>query len=104
MNAPNARTISELRRLAFCTKAECTDIAHKDDCNPVSFVEYAYAAKTTQPDVPRGFQEAMKVSDADLWREAAEKKIKSLSMSTGSFPGQQFLQAKRSLAPSRFLR
>ena len=40
-------------------------------------MEYAYAVKTTQPNVPRKIQEAMKISDADLWREAAEK-IKSL--------------------------
>ena len=53
VNAPNARTISELRRLAFYTKGEFTDIAHKDDCNPVSLVEYSYALKTTQPNVPR---------------------------------------------------
>ena len=33
-NAPNSRTIIELPRLAFYTKAEFTDIAHKDDCNP----------------------------------------------------------------------
>ena len=38
-NAPNARTINELRRVAFYTKGEFTDITHKDDCNPVSFVE-----------------------------------------------------------------
>ena len=55
-----------------------TDIAHKDDCNPVSFVEYAYAVKTTQPTVPRIFQEAIKMSDADLWRDAAETEINSL--------------------------
>ena len=35
-NQPNARTISELRRLAFYTKGEFPDIAHKTDC--VSFV------------------------------------------------------------------
>ena len=40
-----------LRRLVFYTKGEFTDIAHKDDCNPVSFVEYSYAVKTTQPNV-----------------------------------------------------
>ena len=50
-NEPNARTISELRRLVFCTKGDFTDIAHKDDCNPVSFVEYENAVKTTQPGV-----------------------------------------------------
>ena len=59
-------------------KGEFTDIAHQDDCDSVSFVEYAYAVKTTQPIVPRNFQEAMKMSDADFWREAAEKEIKSL--------------------------
>ena len=41
-------------------------------------MEYAYAVKTTQPNAPRNFQEAIKMSDADLWREAAEKEIKSL--------------------------
>ena len=41
-------------------------------------MEYAYAVKTTQPNVPRNFEEAMKVSDANLWREAAEKEVKSL--------------------------
>ena len=41
-------------------------------------MEYAYAVKTTQPNVPRNFQEVMKMSDADLWREAAEKEIRSL--------------------------
>ena len=70
--------ISELRRLAFYTKGKFTDIGRKDDCNPVSFVEYAYAVKTTQPNAPRNFQEGMKTSDADLWRKAAEKEIKSL--------------------------
>ena len=55
-----------------------TFIARKDNCNPVSFVEYAYAVKTAQPNVSRNFQEPMKMSDADLWREAAEMEIKSL--------------------------
>ena len=67
-----------MRRLTFYTKAEFTDIAHKDDRNPVSFVEFAYAMKTTQPNVPIIFQEAMKMSDADIWRGAAEKEIESL--------------------------
>ena len=77
-NPPNARTMTELRRLAFYTKGELKDIDHKDDCKPVAFVEYAYAVKTTQPNVPRIFQEAMKMSDADIWRGAAEKEIESL--------------------------
>ena len=62
----------------FTRRGGFTDIAHKDNCNPVSFVEYAYAVKTTQPNVPRTFQEAVKMSYADLWREAAKKEIKSL--------------------------
>ena len=41
-------------------------------------MEFAYTVKTTQPNVPRNFQEAMKMSDADFLREAAEKEIKSL--------------------------
>ena len=75
-NQPNARTISELRRLAFYTKGEFPDIAHKTDC--VSFVEYGYAVKTTQPNVPQNFRDAMKLADADLWRVAVENEIKSL--------------------------
>ena len=59
-------------------KGEFTDIAHKDESNPVSFVGYAYAVKTTQPNVPINFQEAMKMSDVDLWREASEMGINSL--------------------------
>ena len=41
-------------------------------------MEYAYAVKTAQHNVPRNFQEGIKMSDADVWREAAEKEIKSL--------------------------
>ena len=77
-NAPNSRTIIELPRLAFYTKAEFTDIAHKDDWNPVSFVEYVYVVKTTQSNVPKNIQEAMKMSDADLWCKEAMTEIKSL--------------------------
>ena len=73
---PNARTISELRRLAFYTKGDFPDIAHKTDC--VSFFEYAYAVKTTQPNVPQTFRDNRKLADADLWRVAAENEIKSL--------------------------
>ena len=61
---------------AFYTKGDFPDIAHKTDC--VSFVEYAYAVKTTQPNVPQRFRDAMKLADADLWRVAAEDEIKSL--------------------------
>ena len=75
-NQPNARTISELRRLAFYTKGDFPDIAHKTDC--VSFVEYAYAVKNTQPNVPQNVRDSMKLADADLWRVAAENEIKSL--------------------------
>ena len=41
-------------------------------------MEYTYAVKTTRTNVLRNFPEAIKISDADLWREAAEKEIKSL--------------------------
>ena len=55
-NQPNARTISELRRHAFYKKGDFPDLVHKTDC--VSFVEYAYAVKTTQPNVPKQFRDA----------------------------------------------
>ena len=74
-NQPNARTISELRRLAFYTKGDFPDIDHKTDC--VSFVEYAYAVKTTKPNVPHNFLDGMKLADADLWKVAAENEVKS---------------------------
>ena len=74
--APNARTISELRRLAHFTKGEFPDIAHNDD--PVSFVEYAYSVKITQPNAPETFQKAMKLLDSELWRAAAKKEMDSL--------------------------
>ena len=41
-------------------------------------MEYTYALKTTQPNAPRHFQEVMKMSDAALWRDAAEKEIERL--------------------------
>ena len=71
--APNARTISELRRLAYFTKGEFPDISHKDD--PVSFMEYAYSVKTTQPNVAGTFQEAMELPHAELWRATAKQEM-----------------------------
>ena len=74
--APNARTISELRRLAYFTKGEFPDISHKDD--PVSFMEYAYSVKITQPNVAGTFQEAMELPDAEPWRATAKQEMNSL--------------------------
>ena len=65
-------------------------------------MEYAYAVKTMQPNVPRSFQQAMKMSDADIWREAAEKEMSSqhdlneyklVSRSTVP-PGQKVISTK----------
>ena len=65
-------------------------------------MEYAYVVKTTQPNVRRNFEAAMTMSDGDLWREAAETKIKSLQdlnvyklapRSTVP-PGQKFIGTK----------
>ena len=74
--APNARTISTLRRLACFTKGEFPDISFKDD--PVSFVEYAYSVKITQPNVRGTFEEAMKLPDAELLRAAAKREMDNL--------------------------
>ena len=73
---PDARTISELRRLALYTKGDFPDIAHTTDC--VSFVEHAYAVKTKQSNVPKCSPDAIKVADAILWRVAAQNEITSM--------------------------
>ena len=102
---PTQRTISELRRLALYTKGDFPDIAHKTDC--VSFVEYAYAVKTMQPNVPKKFRDAMKLADADLWRVAAKKRNQELArpkMSTAWFHGLQFLQERKSSVLSGYSR
>ena len=41
-------------------------------------MEYVYVVKTTQSNVPKNIQEAMKMSDADLWCKEAMTEIKSL--------------------------
>ena len=69
--APSARSITALRRLAYFTKGKFPDITHNDD--PVSFVEYAYSVKITQPNVPGAFQEAMQRPDAEHWRAVSKK-------------------------------
>ena len=51
-------------------EAGVPDIVHKDD--PVSFVEYAYTVKITQPNVLGTRQEPMKLPDAELWRAQNE--------------------------------
>ena len=51
------------------------------------FAEFAYAASNTQlhshsppgtVTVPESYQQAMKLPEAELWKEAAQKEIKSL--------------------------
>ena len=51
---------------------------YKRQDDPVSFVEYAYSVKITQPNVPETFQKAMKLLDSELWRAAAKKEMDSL--------------------------
>lgn len=77
-STPNARTISELRRLnfAYSTMGEYQDVAHKDDMP--RFAEYAYAVQTMQPGIPKSFYDAMKTPEASLWRAAADKEMDSL--------------------------
>ena len=72
-NLPNARTISELRHLAFYTKGDFPDNAHTTDC--VSFVEYAYAVKTAQPNVSQNFRDAMKLARPKCPQPAGTKVI-----------------------------
>ena len=74
--APHAALVNATRRQVYFTNGEFPDIAHKDD--PVSFVEYAYSVKITQPNMPGTFQEAVKLPDAELRRAAAKKEMDSL--------------------------
>ena len=61
---PNAKTISEIRRLlyAFTMKGEFPDVTHPD--GSFRFTEYAYAVGTSQPGVPRTIQVARAIPDA----------------------------------------
>ena len=87
----NARTIGELRRVAYFTKGEFPGIAHKDD--PVSFADYLYNVNITQPNVSGTVQETMKLPDAELCRAAAEKEMDGLEdlRCTSWFLTRQFL-------------
>ena len=82
---PNARTLRELRKFAFYAKGEFPDVGHRDEMH--RFAEFAYAASSTQlhshspqgtVTVPESYEQAMKLPEAELWKEAAQKKIKSL--------------------------
>ena len=77
-SVPTAKTISELRRLsyAFTVKGEFPDVAHGDFT--FGFTEYAYAVRTTQPNVLRTIKEARATPEAAQWNAAAEREIASL--------------------------
>ena len=84
-SVPNARTLRELRKLAFFAKGEFPDVGHRDGMH--RFAEFAYAASNTQlhshspqgtVTVPESYQQAMKLPETELWKEAAQKEIKSL--------------------------
>ena len=44
-SVPNARTLRELRKLAFFAKGEFPDVGHRDGMH--RFAEFAYAASNT---------------------------------------------------------
>ena len=84
-SVPNARTLRELRKLAVFAKGEFPDVGHRDGMH--RFAEFAYAASNTQlhshspqgtVTVPESYQQAMKLPETELWKEAAQKEIKSL--------------------------
>ena len=81
-SVPNARTLRELRKLAFFAKGEFPDVGHRDGMH--RFAEFAYAASNTQlhshspqgtVTVPESYHQAMKQPEAELWKEAAQKEI-----------------------------
>ena len=75
---PNAKTHRELRRISYALTAKggFPDVAHRD--GSFGFTEYAYAVRTSQPDVPRTIQEARASPEAAEWTAAAEREIESL--------------------------
>ena len=84
-SVPNARTLPKLRKLAFFAKREFPDVGHRDGMH--RFAEFAYAASNTQlhshspqgtVTVPESYQQAMKLPEAELWKEPAQKEIESL--------------------------
>ena len=84
-SVPNTRTLRKLRKLAFFAKGEFPDVGHRDGMH--RFAEFAYAASYTQlhsyspqgtVTVPERYQQAMKLQEAELWKEEAQKEIKSL--------------------------
>ena len=84
-SVPNARTLRELRKFAFFAKGKFPDVGHRDGMH--RFAEFAYAASNAQlhshssqgtVTVPENYQQAMKLPEAELWKEAAQKEIKSL--------------------------
>lgn len=84
--APSARTIRELKKLALFTQGNFQDVAHRDGLH--NLVEYAYTATNTQLRsssegeqtrvIPNTFKEAMGLPEAQQWKDASEKEIKSL--------------------------
>ena len=86
LSVPNARTLRELRKLAFSSKGEFPDVGHRDGMH--RFAEFAYAASNTQlhshspqgtVTVPENYQWAMKLPEAELWKEAAQKERSKVS-------------------------
>ena len=72
-SVPNARTLRELRKLAFFAKGEFPDVGHRDGMH--RFAEFAYAASSTQlhshspqgaVTVPENYQQALKLPEAKL--------------------------------------
>ena len=84
-SVPNARTLRELRKLAVFAKGEFPDVEHRDGMH--RFAEFAYAASNTQlhshspqgtVTVPESYQQVMRLPEAELWKGAVQKEIKSL--------------------------
>ena len=83
---PSDRTLRGLRRLAIVTQGEVRDVAHSDDYH--NLVEYAYAVANKQHRsrseaenikiILNTFKEAMWLPEAQQWKDASEREMKSL--------------------------
>ncbi|CAN0579240.1 unnamed protein product, partial [Ectocarpus sp. 12 AP-2014] len=84
--AVDAKTISELKRLALYTNTPLADIGHREE--KLNFLEYAFVANNTQihsrsegekvKTIPNNFKDAMGLPEAKLWKGATDKEMKSL--------------------------
>ena len=82
----SAKTVNELKRLAFYTKSSLGGMGHCEE--KLNFLVYAYVANNTQMHsrsqrekvrtIPNTFKTIMRLLGAKIWKAASDKEMKSL--------------------------